>query len=89
MPSDQQVIISTLKKVKMPPPVKVAGRPKGSSQTTVMKKVSKKKTVCQKFTEMRESDKEKFLLTLCIGSKATASFLKHGDKVSVEDIDPT
>ena len=77
--------------MKMPPPVKVAGRPRGSTQTTVIgtNNVSKKKSLCTKFTEMRESEKEKFVLSLCIGENTSESVLRNRGKVSEEDIDPT
>ena len=75
----------------MPPPVKVKGRPKGSDQTNVSgtKKASKKKVSCQKFVEMRNADKDKLMLTLCIGKEATEIVLRRGGVVNLEDIDPT
>ena len=89
--SDGKVTLTKLKNIKMPPPVKVKGRPKGSDQTNVIgtKKASKKKVSCQKFVEMRNADKDKLMLTLCIGKEATEIVLRRGGVVNLEDIDPT
>ena len=85
-----EVTISTLKKVKMPRPVKTVGRPKGSDKTVIgTKKVVKKKSSSVKFVQMRQSEKEKYVLSLCIGLEATYLVLKQGHKVSVNQIDPT
>ena len=66
------VTITQLKSIKMPPPVKVKGRPKGADQTNVIgtKKVSKKKLACQRYLEMRNADKERYMLSLCIGKRS-------------------
>ena len=88
---DNSLTIAKLKNIKMPPPVKVKGRPKGSENTNVIgtKKASKKKFAVQKFIEMRDSEKEKFVLSLCIGSETANLVLKRGDQVREDEVDPT
>ena len=72
-----EVTISTLKKMKMPRPVKTVGRPKGSDKTVIgTKKVVKKKSSSVKFVQMRQSEKDKYVLSLCIGLEATDLVLK-------------
>ena len=89
--NDTSVTITKLKSIKMPPPVKVKGRPKGADKTNVIgtKKASKKNLACQKFAEMRSADKEKYVLSLCIGKIAAEKLLRQGGRLVVEDIDPT
>ena len=50
------------------------------------KKASKKKLIGQKFVEMRNADKEKFILSLCIGKYVSEKVLNSSGRVMVEEI---
>ena len=86
-----EVTVSRIKAIKMPPASKMVGRPKGSDKTNVIgtRKSSKKKLSCPKFSDLRDSEKEKFILSLCIGDDVTESILREGGKVEVVHINPT
>ena len=66
--NDGNITITNLDVIKMPPPVRVRGRPKGEMTTVIgRKKASSKPIECQTYQQMKSSDWEKFVLKLCIG----------------------
>ena len=87
---DEDITFKKIKSFKMPPALKKKGRPKGSDKTNVIGLKKKKKPEgCQKFTEMKTSEKEKFVLLLCVGESVASNVLSNGKRVEEGDIDPT
>lgn len=92
---DQSIAITKIKTIKMPPAIKRKGRPKGSDKTNVIgtTKTSKKKLPCERFIEMRQADKEEFVLSLCIGKehckKALYKYKYSGTRLEIDDLNPT
>ena len=70
--------------------MKRKGRPKLSQKTNVIGiSKSKNKVGCQKFSEMKNSEKEKFILSLCIGNEISDKVLFSGGRVEEGDVNPT
>ena len=90
MRKSECVSMSKLKAIKVQPPLKGKGRPKGSKETNVIGlKKSSSKNSCLRFCNLRYNEKLRKTLSICIGEKLAEKVLSSGSRVQLEHVFPT